>query len=67
LNSTLDAEKRVQQRIRIAKLVSEELPAIMLHYNLNPVVHVVALRGPVPSAALATGFISWNMHEWELR
>lgn len=66
-NSTLDPDERLQQRVRIARLVSQELPVIMLHYNLNPVVHAAALRGPVQSAATATGFTSWNLHEWELR
>jgi hypothetical protein len=51
----------------MAQLLSEELPSIMLHYNLNPTVHLTALKGLVPSSTLSTGGTSWNMHEWELR
>jgi hypothetical protein len=42
-NQTLDPEQRIQQRVRMAQLLSQELPSIMLHYNLNPTVHLAAL------------------------
>jgi len=66
-NKTLDPEQRIQQRVRMAQLLSEELPSIMLHYNLNPTVHLAALKGLVLSSTLSTGGTSWNMHEWELK
>lgn len=66
-NATLDPDQRIQQRVRMAQLLSEELPSIMLHYNLNPTVHLAALKGLVHSSTLSTGGTSWNMHEWELR
>jgi hypothetical protein len=47
--------------------VSEQLPEIMLFWNLNPQVFVATLRGPVQTAMLATGGESWNIYEWELR
>lgn len=66
-NGTLDADRRVQLRAQIAKLLSEEFPSIMMHFNLNPVVFSRGLTGPVSSAASATAFTAWNLHDWELR
>lgn len=65
-NRTLDPSERIQQRIRIAKLLTEELPVIALYYQLAPVAHVAAVRGPVPVSLGTSGYASWNIHEWEL-
>ncbi|MBM2810130.1 MAG: hypothetical protein HW416_889 [Chloroflexi bacterium] len=66
-NGALEADRRLELRIQIAKLLSEEIPSVMMHFNLNPVVFVSALRGPVQTASSATAYTAWNMHEWELR
>jgi ABC-type transport system substrate-binding protein len=66
-SSTLDNQERIGQRIRAAKLVSDELPQVMLFWNLNPEVLVSKVKGPVQTAMLATGGESWNIHEWEMR
>lgn len=65
-NSTLDPNERIQQRVRIARLLSEELPVIPLYFQLTPGPFVSAFRGPVPvSPAITSGALSWNIHEWE--
>ncbi|MBM2809802.1 MAG: peptide transporter substrate-binding protein [Chloroflexi bacterium] len=66
-NSTLEPERRIDMRARIGGLLSEELLSIMMHFNLNPVVFVSALKGLVEPAASATGNTAWNIQEWELR
>src|SRR4030095_12179475 len=47
-NSTLDRDQRIQQMAQMTKLLSDELPAISLYYDLGIVAHVAALRGLVP-------------------
>ncbi|MBM2811182.1 MAG: hypothetical protein HW416_1941 [Chloroflexi bacterium] len=66
-NTTLEPDRRIQLRVRMAQLLSEELPSAMLHYNLNPIVHAAALTGVGRVSTLTTGGVSWNMQEWELR
>jgi ABC-type transport system substrate-binding protein len=66
-NNALEPDRRVDLRVQIAKLLSEEVPSIMMHYNLNPVVFVNSLQGPMQTAANATAYTAWNLHEWELR
>jgi peptide/nickel transport system substrate-binding protein len=65
--TTLDPNERVQQRAAIARLFSQQLPAIVLFYHLNPTPHLAALTGPTQAGPDTTGFTGWNMHEWEMR
>jgi len=65
-NTTLDPNQRVQQRADIARLMSEEVPMIMLSQNPNVTAHVNAVRGPTAGIAGTTGLSAWNIHEWEL-
>ena len=65
--TTLDRDQRIQQMAQMTKLLSEELPAISLYYDLGPVAHVSALRGPVPVGPDTSGLVSWNVQDWELR
>jgi peptide/nickel transport system substrate-binding protein len=64
-NSTLDRSERGRHLAAKARVVSEELPAYVLYYNFNLLVHAAALRGPTIAAPESTNF--WNVHEWELR
>jgi peptide/nickel transport system substrate-binding protein len=66
-NVTLDPNERIQQRVQIARLISDEVPAIMLTENPNmhaflSTVKPVTVRPPYRT----TGRITWNIHEWEL-
>jgi len=47
----------------MAKLVSDDLAAISLFFDLQLIAHVAVLRGPGPYVT----DVSWNIHEWELR
>jgi ABC-type transport system substrate-binding protein len=66
-NSTLDQNERVQQMAQMVKLLSEQLPAISLYYDVGAVPHVAALRGPRPVGPDTSGLIAWNIQDWELR
>lgn len=66
-NTTLDRNERVEQRIGLARIVSEEVPTIFLLYNLTPYPFVASLQGPVDTTPDTTGYTNWNAHEWELR
>jgi peptide/nickel transport system substrate-binding protein len=65
-NGTLDPDLRIRQRAEIARLLSEELPVIMLSQNPNVTAHIAALRGPTTGIVGTTGLSAWNIHEWEL-
>ncbi len=65
-NTTLDPDQRIGQRAEIARLLSEELPVIMLSQNPNVTAHIAALRGPTTGIVGTTGLSAWNIHEWEL-
>ncbi|MBM2811622.1 MAG: hypothetical protein HW416_2381 [Chloroflexi bacterium] len=67
LNSTLDRTERIEQISRLAKLLTDELPAFSLYYDLSPVAHTSALQGPGPISPDTTGLMTWNAVEWELR
>ena len=65
---TLDPNQRNQQRAQIAKIFSEEVPAIPLTENPNPFAHLARVKNIASSPAyLASGRITWNIHQWELQ
>jgi hypothetical protein len=39
----------------------------MLYPGLQPVPHVSALVGPTFTGPETTGFIAWNIYDWEIR
>lgn len=53
--------------MKVSRIVSEELPAIMLYYGITPNPHTSALIGAGFAGPDTTGFVAWNMHEWALR
>lgn len=65
-NTTLDHNERISQMGQMMRLVSEELPAISLYYDLSAVPHVAAVKGPRLSSYDSSGLIAWNVHEWDL-
>jgi ABC-type transport system substrate-binding protein len=65
---TLDRNERVQQRAQMAKVFSEELPAIMLTENPNMYAHLATVKNISPQVPyLTTGRITWNIHQWEMQ
>jgi peptide/nickel transport system substrate-binding protein len=65
---TLDPNERAQQRAQMAKLFSEELPAIMLTDNPNPHAYLSSVKNVTPRVPYrTTGRITWNIERWELQ
>ena len=58
-------EKRAQidLMVRMARLLSEEIPVMPLYYSLDVIAHTAALRGVEPSP---DGAIGWNVEKSEL-
>jgi peptide/nickel transport system substrate-binding protein len=66
-NTTLERDQRIQQMAQLIRILSEQLPAISLYYDLSPIAYVSALTGPGPVAPDASGLVGWNVVDWELR
>jgi peptide/nickel transport system substrate-binding protein len=65
-NSTLDRVERNRHMVNLAKLVSDEVPGIMIYYGYIPTyVYVAGLVGPDVGVAGTTPH--WNIYDWELR
>jgi len=65
--TTLDRAQGIQLITQMTTLLSEELPAISLYYDVGAVPHVAALRGPGPVGPDTTGLVAWNIQSWELQ
>ncbi len=63
LETTLDTNERLQRIAEMARIVSEEVPAISLYFNIDVVGLAAGLRGPKPVAQGSE--ISWDVHTWE--
>ncbi len=63
-NGTLDRSERDRQVIQMVKLLSDQLPYFLVHWNYNVSAHSSALRGP-DSEAVDT-LVNWNIYEWEM-
>ncbi len=63
--TTLPRPERIQQIVQMAKLISDELPAITYYFSPDGVAFVAGLTGPdVVAPDVAT---TWNVHEWRLQ
>jgi peptide/nickel transport system substrate-binding protein len=65
-NTTLDPNQRVQQRARIAKVLTEDLPSIVLSFNPNAHAYLASVKGITKPSLYTTGQLSWNIENWEL-
>ena len=65
-NTTLDPEQRIGQRVEMARILSEALPAIFLYNNLSAWLHLSNLTGPSWVVQRSTCYIGWNIHEWQM-
>ncbi len=66
LNAVLDPNERVRQMAAAARIMSEELPALPLYYDLDVIVYRPNVRGPGPVTTGSTGIVAWNLPAWEL-
>jgi len=64
-NSSLERDERNRIMIAMAKLLSEELPAIFLYADIRVQAHLASLRGP--ERGTPDTLANWNIHEWEWR
>lgn len=65
-NVTLDPGQRIQQRAQIARVMSEEVPSIVLSFNPNAHAYLSSLKNIVKPSLYTTGLIGWNVDKWEL-
>jgi peptide/nickel transport system substrate-binding protein len=63
---TLDPDQRIQQRAQMAKMLTEDLPALTLTPNANPFAYLNSVKNVGKSVLHTTGRITWNIHEWEI-
>jgi peptide/nickel transport system substrate-binding protein len=64
-STTLERPERIRLVVEMAKIYTEELAAISLHYSPNVVARVAALDGPETFAP--DSLPTWNVHEWRWR
>ncbi|HEY3117736.1 MAG TPA: ABC transporter substrate-binding protein, partial [Chloroflexota bacterium] len=64
-NTELDRSQRTQVIVSMMKLLSDELPGIMLYFNTAVVAHSAALSGPSVDTPESMPF--WNIYLWELQ
>ena len=64
-NMTLDRDERARQVAEMARIYSEDLPAISLFFPTQPAAYVAALQGPLLVPAETN--LLWNVHQWEFR
>ena len=62
---TLDPSQRAQVLASMAKLYSEELPAVSLFFRTQAWVFPSSVSGP--HMAPPEGTIPWNIYQWELK
>jgi peptide/nickel transport system substrate-binding protein len=62
-DATLDQTQRGQIAAQLARLYSDELPAIAMEFDPDVIAYVKGLTGPRTGSREAT---VWNLHEWEL-
>jgi ABC-type transport system substrate-binding protein len=66
-NTTLAKDDRTRHLAEMARIVSDEVAAISLYYDLGAVAGVASLRGPGPAAPGTSGLIGWNVQDWSFQ
>jgi peptide/nickel transport system substrate-binding protein len=64
--TTMDPNERVQQRAQIGRILTEELPSIVLSYNPNAHAYLASVKGLTRTSLYTTGRPTWNIERWEL-
>jgi peptide/nickel transport system substrate-binding protein len=65
--TTMDPGERVQQRAQIGRILTEELPSIVLSYNPNAHAYLASVKGLTKTSLYTTGRTTWNIERWELQ
>ena len=63
---TLDQNERVQQRAEMARMLTEQVPAIPLTYNPNMHAYLNSVKNVDAVQMQTTGRMTWNIYLWEL-
>jgi peptide/nickel transport system substrate-binding protein len=63
--TTMDQQQRIQAVVQMARIYTQELPAIPMYFTPSPAAFVSALTGPAVTAPGTD--ITWNIQDWELR
>jgi peptide/nickel transport system substrate-binding protein len=64
-NTSLDRPERHRQVVEMCRLVNDQLPVMMMYYQMIVNAHLGTLQGP--EEGTVTTLSHWNIHEWELR
>jgi peptide/nickel transport system substrate-binding protein len=63
--TTLDRSERIAQQAQLERIISEQVPAIPLFFNVYVVAHDGDLKGPVARHTPLAGGPFLHLHEWE--
>jgi len=63
-NTTLDRSERTRALAEIERLISTDLPFLMVFHNFHVVAYSANLKGPDTRGE--RDLMYWNVHEWEL-
>jgi len=66
-NVTLNPDERVQQRAQMARLLTEDVPAIVLAPNPNSYAYLNTVKNVGGTTMFTTGRITWNIERWEIQ
>ncbi|HZT06502.1 MAG TPA: ABC transporter substrate-binding protein, partial [Chloroflexota bacterium] len=66
ISVTLDPDQRNEQRARLARILSEDLPILTLTPNANPYAYLNSVKNVGTTSMHTTGRITWNIHQWEV-
>jgi peptide/nickel transport system substrate-binding protein len=61
---TLDRQERNAQVVQMMRILSEDVPAIPIYFNMAPWAHLSILKGPEMGARVPDPNVAWNIHEW---
>ncbi len=64
-STTLDRKERDQQMVQMMRLISEDLPAIVIYANFVVETHLTTLRGP--ELGTPDSLMYWNVQEWSFQ
>ncbi len=65
-NVTLDPDQRIQQRAQMSRLLTEDLPALVLAPNPNTHAYSSRVKNVGKATIYTTGRITWNIDKWEV-
>jgi ABC-type transport system substrate-binding protein len=63
-STSLDRNQRIAERAQLEKLITEQVPAVPLFFNVYVVAHHGDLKGPVARHTPLAGGSFLHIHEW---